>query len=161
MYTYYINLLMSIARASRETKFKYYSNLITTLCEICNDFQINIKLPDGSYDNDKIEQVLNELIRFDTRKVNERINNILIENIDECTFIDTFNNTINHRIVLKCPIDGCKIYKENKCGIGCRLCKCCSKDHTKIFDNNHCECCAELLSEPGDGDTLCHECQSK
>ena len=70
---------MSIARATRETKFKYYENLVATLCEICNDFQINIRLPDGSYDNDKIELVLDELIRFDTRKVNERINKILMK----------------------------------------------------------------------------------
>ena len=149
--------------ATRETKIKTYLNLISTLCEICDYFHIDIRLPDGTYNYDKIYSILNELTKFSTIDVNERVNNLLIGNIEKCNFIDELNDMINDKIIERCPVDHCgkKNIKEN-CNKKCRLCKCCSQECFSFYSSRHCYCCAELLEIPGNSDMeLCTDCKSK
>lgn len=103
-----------MSKASLETKIKTYSKLIATLCEICDYFNISIRLPNGSYDNDKIYNLLNELTKFSAIDVNERVNKLLIEDIEKCNFIDELNDMINDKIIERCPVDHCgkKKYKR-------------------------------------------------
>lgn len=93
-----------MSKATLETKLNVYKNLIASLCEICDYFNITIRMPDGSYDNDKINRALIELIKFETIDVIERVDKVLIENVEECSFINEFNNMINDKLVEKCSI---------------------------------------------------------